>query len=218
VSGHATWSEVRRERAERRSLVTAVVLAGGRSSRFGSDKLAAGLRGRPLLAHALAAAATVADEVVVVAAPDAAPAIPPLPIPVRVVHDPEAYGGPLVGTLAGARAARGERLLVVAGDMPGLAPAVLRALLEATAGGASAVHLGRSDPEARPQPLPFAARTDDVRLAAPVRLAEGDRSLRGLLAALHATVLPEAVWRPLDPAGRTLDDIDTPEDLTSRGD
>lgn len=201
----------------RASLVTAVVLAGGRSSRFGSDKLAAQLGGRPLLAHALEAAAAVADEVVVVAAPDATPELPPLAVPARVVHDPEAYGGPLVGALAGARAARGRRIVVVAGDMPSMASAVLRALLEAVGDeDPQLVHLGR-EAEVRPQPLPFAALTEAVRLAAPARLAEGDRSLRGLLAALGAVAIPEAAWRALDPGGETLRDVDTPADLPRQG-
>ena len=51
--------------------VFALVLAGGASSRFGSDKLAATLDGRPLLHHALEAVAAVADRIVLVVAPGA---------------------------------------------------------------------------------------------------------------------------------------------------
>ena len=35
------------------SSITGIVLAGGRSSRFGSDKMAVDYRGRPLLFHAI---------------------------------------------------------------------------------------------------------------------------------------------------------------------
>ena len=53
--------------------ITGIVLAGGRSRRFGSDKLASDVGGRPLVEHAIDALATVADEVVVVIAADAVP-------------------------------------------------------------------------------------------------------------------------------------------------
>ena len=49
--------------------VTGIVLAGGRSTRFGGDKLAAEIGGRPLLHLAIEAVAGVVDEVVVVVAP-----------------------------------------------------------------------------------------------------------------------------------------------------
>ncbi|MCW3838277.1 molybdenum cofactor guanylyltransferase [Sphingomonas canadensis] len=45
--------------------ILGAVLAGGRSSRFGSDKALADLNGRPLIAHAIAALARQADGVIV---------------------------------------------------------------------------------------------------------------------------------------------------------
>ena len=50
-------------------LVTAIVLAGGRSSRFGSDKLAARYGDSTLLARAVSGVAPVSTEVIVVVAP-----------------------------------------------------------------------------------------------------------------------------------------------------
>ncbi|MGH2499776.1 MAG: NTP transferase domain-containing protein, partial [Candidatus Limnocylindria bacterium] len=54
-----------------------ILLAGGRSSRFGADKLAADVGGVPLLHRAIAPLAEVCAEVVIVLAPDAP--VPPLP-------------------------------------------------------------------------------------------------------------------------------------------
>ncbi|HSW43930.1 MAG TPA: NTP transferase domain-containing protein, partial [Patescibacteria group bacterium] len=51
--------------------VTGIVLAGGRSTRFGEDKLVAEVGGRPLLHLAIDAVATAVDEVVVVVGADA---------------------------------------------------------------------------------------------------------------------------------------------------
>ncbi len=107
-------------------MTAAIVLAGGRSRRFGGDKLKARLAdGRSVLAHAVAGAAAVADEVVVVIAsgadrPDG------LPGSVVLVHDPEPDGGPLMGLAAGLETVSGEIVLVVGGDMPALEPSVLR--------------------------------------------------------------------------------------------
>jgi len=58
------------------------VLAGGRSSRFGSDKAAAMLHGRPLLDHAIAALSGQCDVVVVVGRDHAGtPSVPDRPRP-----------------------------------------------------------------------------------------------------------------------------------------
>lgn len=79
--------------------IVAVVLAGGASSRFGSDKLAASLDGRPLLHHALEAVGAVVDRIVVVIAPEApVPSIPDgLASRVVVARDTAAHAGPLAG-------------------------------------------------------------------------------------------------------------------------
>ena len=58
--------------AGRPRMTSAIVLAGGASTRFGGDKLRATLDGRPLLDHALEAVGAIANPVVVVIAPDAA--------------------------------------------------------------------------------------------------------------------------------------------------
>ena len=78
--------------------VTGLVLAGGRSSRFGRNKLAEPIDGRPLLWHAIDAVRPLVDEVLVVAAPDSEPILPP---DVRIVRDRVAFEGPLTGLLAG---------------------------------------------------------------------------------------------------------------------
>jgi molybdopterin-guanine dinucleotide biosynthesis protein A len=189
----------------------AVVLAGGRSKRFGRDKLAEPMAGGgTILGHAVDAVASVCREVVIVIAPDAAtPA--GLPAGVRVVMDPEPFGGPLVGLAAGLAVIADDVVLIAGGDMPDLVPPVLARLADVlTAGSADAVRLARSGETVT---LPSAVRRKPALRAAESALADGDRRLRGLFERLVVELLPEAEWRALDPAARTLRDIDRPEDL-----
>jgi len=164
--------------------VSAIVLAGGRSSRFGTDKLAAELDGRPILEHVLEAVRAVADEIVLALPPQetGAPARLETRDDVNVVHDREPFAGPLPG-LAGALAAATLPIaIVVGGDMPRLRPAVLEAMLAALEPGRDAVALGIEDDV---RPLPLALRVEPARAAARRAVERGDRSLRALVGALE---------------------------------
>jgi molybdopterin-guanine dinucleotide biosynthesis protein A len=199
--------------------VSGIVLAGGASRRFGDDKLAATLDGRSLLERAVAALAGVASEVLVVVAPGDDRPLPAAfrgaeAVPVWRAEDPETHGGPLVGLLAGLEAAREPLAVVVGGDMPTLNADVLRTLIralgEAEAGSAEAAVLVRHGTD---HPLPAAVRNGAATQAARQLLAEGERSLVALFRTLRTYRIAEADWRPLDPAGETLRDVDTPADL-----
>jgi molybdopterin-guanine dinucleotide biosynthesis protein A len=191
-----------------------IVLAGGASTRFGSDKVIADFEGRPLVHHALERVAPVVDRIVLVLAPDAAP--PPLPADlagrIAIAHDSAPRRGPLAGLAAALDAVSDDAslALVVGADMPRLDPAVLALLASSLAQhpGAGAVVL-ESDPLAT---LPLAIDVGLARLAANALVAEDRRSLHALLDALHATLVPAATWRTIDPDGHTLDDIDLPSD------
>ena len=76
-------------------LVSGIVLAGGRSSRFGSDKLVAPYEGVPLLDRAVAALVDPAvgcSEVIVVLAPGDERVLSAARVPVRRAVDPEPGG------------------------------------------------------------------------------------------------------------------------------
>ena len=200
---------------------SAVVLAGGAASRFGGDKLAADLRGRPVLHHALLAVDGVVDGPVVVALGRHDP-VPAWPIGLRsgpvVARDPVAHRGPLAGLATGLTelgpADDGDLVLVVAGDMPSLQPAVLNELVGVLADDGS---LDSAWLEAIPfAPLPMALRPARIGAVVADLLARDRRSLRSLLDALSGRALPAIQWRALDPDGATLVDIDTREDLARR--
>ncbi len=201
------------ETAPRRSMrpvaATAIVLAGGRSSRFGSNKLAADLDGVPLLHHAIRAVATVCAEVLVVGAPTGLSVEPPDDTDPTVVLDVDAYQGPLVALVGAASAASHHSLLLVAGDMPGLQPAVLERLL-------AGAHLHQGAcllADGQPQPFPMAVERAALVTHGGELVRAGERRLRALFDHLDLERIPEAEWRTLDPHGRSLRDVDRPEDL-----
>jgi molybdopterin-guanine dinucleotide biosynthesis protein A len=195
--------------------VAGIVLAGGRATRFGRDKLAEPLHDRPLLHHALLSVAPAVDELVLVIRPHGAP--PRLPAaellgrPVRLVRDPEPYGGPLIALAAALATVAWPVALFVAGDMPALRPDVLSAMVRALEEhGADVVLLAGPGPV---QTIPAALRVAAAGPAAEAALAAGSRALRALYDRLRVVVLPEAEWRRLDPEAATLRDVDTPADL-----
>ncbi len=200
-----------------------IVLAGGRSSRFGSPKLEVLLDGASLLEHAIRAVAGVATEIIVALPPDPAGHDPELGAitgnpRVRFSRDPEAFGGPLAGLAAAIEATSGRLAIVVGGDMPRLQPSVLRAMLDRLGQPASSPN--HQAPEAIVltsdgvrRPLPVALRVEAARRAVAETLESGERSLRGMLARLAVEELDPESWHVLDPHSETLVDIDAPSDL-----
>jgi len=191
-----------------------ILLAGGASRRFPPNKLLMVVRGAPLLWYALRPLAEVVDEIVIVVGADAPlPALPTLPVPVRIARDADPLGGPLVGLAAGLAAASTSSAVVAAGDAPATPPALLAALRDALA-GTSADVIALSDGQRR-SVLPSAVRVAAARDAVSTLVAEGERRLRALLDAVPVEVMPETWWRRFDEGGAWRRDIDRPEDLNT---
>ncbi len=195
---------------------TGIVLAGGRSTRFGADKLAAEVGGRPLLHLAVVAVGSVVDEVVVVIAPNAPlPSLPAsLGVPVVVARDAVAGQGPLAGLAAGLAVASQPFAIVAGGDQPTLRPALLRELLaRLISPGGRRVDVVGLEEDGRLRPLPVALRVETCGPAVTRALAWGARSLLEVFGSLDTATLDPARRRELDPEGESLRDIDTPDDL-----
>jgi molybdopterin-guanine dinucleotide biosynthesis protein A len=190
---------------------TGIVLAGGRSTRFGSDKLAVPVEGVPLLHHPILRLAEVCREVLVVLAPDAEEPSTPLAVPVRLVRDASDGQGPLAGVLAGLSEVGTDWALVAGGDMPTLQTSVLLEMLRVGArADVDAVVLLDGD---RSRPLPVLLRSRPARQAAHSLLHAGERRLRALPDALRTAAIDEPTWVGLDPQRATLRDVDEPSDL-----
>jgi len=188
----------------RRSLA-AVVLAGGASRRFGSDKLLAAVDGRRLLDRALEG---LPDDVrIIVVGPERA-----LSRPVEFVREDPPGGGPAAAMVAGLRAALSavpDQILVLPGDAPHAgraAPLLLEALRASD--GTAVVATDRSGFE---QPLQLAlTRSAAEKL---VSAAGRDGARGGSARALVNRLEPPALRLPMPVAAHF--DVDTPDQLVA---
>jgi molybdopterin-guanine dinucleotide biosynthesis protein A len=175
---------------------TAVVLCGGESRRFGSDKTRADLGGVPLL-DALLSSLPVGWDVLCVG-----PERPTERRGVRWTRETPPGGGPVAGLAAALREVRAPVTVLLGGDMPYAGPVAVE--LAAALGGVPDIDVVAGvDGEGRVQPLLAAYRTAALRAVLPEEPA--GTPLRRLLDGLrvHRVDVPEQASR----------DVDTPEDL-----
>ena len=183
-------------------MAAAVILSGGQSSRFGSEKSRAQFGNTTLLERAITAASALTEEVLVIG--------PWAPEGTNYVVEPERFGGP-VGALAFALTqVSAEQVLVLAGDHPLLQPRLLAELIRLCTEGDSVAVVPVT--EHGPQPL-VACYDRSVLSDAELMLGQGERSMRGLLARITTQYMPEQEWRTFDAHGWSFLDVDTPSDL-----
>jgi molybdopterin-guanine dinucleotide biosynthesis protein A len=107
---------------------TAIVLAGGDSTRMKRDKGLLALAGVPLVCRVVDGVSGVVDEVLVVVGSEEQHLkySDVLGDRAEILTDAYRDGSPLVGAITGLRRARGEYTLITACDMPFVSPDVLR--------------------------------------------------------------------------------------------
>ena len=94
--------------------LSALILAGGKSSRMGRPKAQLLFDGEPLIVHIARALESLFSDIVIVAGPGQE--LPALPV--TLVRDEVAYQGPVGGIYYGLRAASGEIGFVTSCDVP----------------------------------------------------------------------------------------------------
>jgi molybdenum cofactor guanylyltransferase len=190
---------------ELRLPVSAIIQAGGQSRRMGRDKALIDYQGRPIIAHVIDTLRALTDDLVVIS--NRADLYSSFGA--RVVPDYDPPCGPLGGIAAGLRAMTAEVAIVVACDMPFLNVNLLRWLIDLADGYDVVVPQSGAEYE----PLHGIYRRDCYH---PIvrRIEQGQRRVISFFADVRLRPVPEAEWRVLDPAGRSLINLNTPDDLT----
>lgn len=164
------------------------ILAGGRSSRFGSDKARAPVAGEPMIVRVAQMAAPVAESITVVA--DRTGKYDDLGL--VTIRDDTPHLGPL-GGLATALRHRGDGwLLLLSCDLLAFAPSWVESLWAAKQDGAMAIAFFHE----RWEPLLALYHTDALGRVQS-RLIQDDRSMQGLLNDLgkhSVAVRPPVDW------------------------
>jgi len=188
----------------------ALVLAGGESRRFGSDKALAQFRGEPLLAHVLkgVCAAGFAQVSLAAKAPERYAAVADEIAyvnkrKIELLRDVRPFQTPLAGLAAGLKASRHDLVFACAADMPFAAdPALIDALTAAIAGHDAVV------PEAGGSLQPLCGLWRRHCLAVAEELLDSPRP-PGPRAILHRVRAARLEWADIRP----FLDADTPEVL-----
>lgn len=188
--------------------VTLAILAGGRGRRLGGTPKGLLLReGRPLLAHLLDLRPAFDD--VLLVTPDPAPYAG---FGVRAVGDVVAQRGAPGGVHAALVQAGTPWVLAVAADMPFVTAPVVALLLAERDAAVDAVGF---ELEGRLEPLLACYRT----ALAPAwdRALAGSPSFRALWALARARLLGAEALARVDPTGRAVVSVNTPEDARRWG-
>lgn len=206
-----------------------VLIAGGRSTRFGdADKAVAELTGVPMIRRVADRLAPMVDELVANCRPDQqeaiADALESSPLPVAFALDSEPDQGPMAGIRDGLRGASGEHAVVVACDMPFVDPEAVGYLFDrctdAVAPPADADDVGEPPFDAAVprlgdgwyQTTQAVYRPEPMADACDAALERGDRKILAPLEALSYAVVGERELTDRTDLS-TFDNINTQEEL-----
>jgi molybdopterin-guanine dinucleotide biosynthesis protein A len=187
---------------------SAIILAGGRSARMGQPKATLRLGGITLIERTVIELARALDDIVVVAAPESEAIELPALGAVTLVHDENAYQGPVGALARGLRAARHELAFACSCDLPMLRAEVASWLLSLMSerDDAAIPRVGE-----RLQPLHAAYRRRCAGALAAM-LSRGEHRLSAIADAVNARLVSEEEYRRVDPDALSCFNINTPAD------
>ena len=187
--------------------MTGVVLAGGKSVRFGSNKALELLMGKRLIEHALAALRPFCTGLMVVAN-DLEPYLD-LDLDAALVRDVVPDQGPLGGIYSALLFSPHDWIFARATDMPFLVPALAEKMIESKNGFDAVV------PRLGPhfEPLTALYHWNCCPAVARVLEQEGERKAAHFYRKINVRYVSEEEWRAVDPEGRSFRNANTRQEL-----
>ena len=169
--------------------ITAIILAGGQSSRMGTNKALLQLNGKTVIEGMVEKLEKIVDDTIVVTNTFEDYAFLHLPM----IEDRRKGKGPLAGMEAGLAATQTERNLIVACDMPFISVELGKYLLSCLGEYQAAV------PEISGQLHPlFAAYRKDVNEAVTQSLEENQLRIRHFLHNIHVKIVKKELLQSLE--------------------
>jgi molybdopterin-guanine dinucleotide biosynthesis protein A len=192
---------------------SAIVLAGGFSSRFGQDKGGLELANKPLIRHVVDAVSPVVDETIIVTSSQERVTQygKVITADVQFVIDICESNSPLIGALTGFEYAHGEYALLLPFDTPFVSKEVVSLLFELCLNREAAIPRW---PNCQIEPLHAVYQTKLALEAAKGAVTEGKLNVRAMIEKLRGVHYVSTLSiQQLDPELRSFFNINTPADL-----
>jgi molybdopterin-guanine dinucleotide biosynthesis protein A len=193
---------------------TAIILAGGFSSRFGSDKGILKIADKSLILHVADSVSSIVDEIIIVT--NSKKKIKKY---TKEVFDLKANFfldlykgiGPLAGALTGLKNAKGEYSLIVPFDTPFLSKKILSLLFNLCRDKSAVIPRWPND---HIEPLHAVYRTIETLNAATDAISKQETQLRAMIQRLNNVFyISTEIIKKFDPKLRTFLNINSPTDL-----
>jgi molybdopterin-guanine dinucleotide biosynthesis protein A len=188
---------------------SAIVLAGGVSSRFGQDKGTLEIANKPLIRHVVDVVSHLVNETIVVTSSQEriTKYAKIVSGDVRFAVDLCESKGPLIGALTGFEAAHGKYVLLLPFDTPFVSIEVVSLLFELCLGKAAVIPRW---PNEQIEPLHAVYQAKAALEAAKIAVGEGKMNLRAMIEKLRGVrYVSTLVIKQLDPDLNTFFNVNT---------
>ncbi len=192
---------------------SAIILAGGFSRRFGSDKGLVLLRDKPLICHVIDKISLVVDEVLVVVSSEYQKKTfePVLKKDVKIIIDKDNSQSPLIGAMTGFEANNSEYSLLLPCDAPLVSTKIIQFLFDMGINRRAVIPRW---PSGYIEPLQAVYHTKSALIAAEIALQQGHMNMRSMIDELkEVRYISTMVIEQLEPGFVTFLNVNTPEDL-----
>ncbi len=192
---------------------SAIILAGGFSTRFGEDKGTVILGNKPLIRHAFDNIERLVDEVIIVTKSQerAEKYAKLLPENVKFAIDVKETQGPLVGALTGLEVAQGKYSILLPFDAPFVSEELAMLLFDLCIGKTATVP---RTPDNEIEPLCTVYQTRIAQETAKKLVDEGVLDMHSLIENLRGVrFISTMVIEQIDPDQRSFFNVNTPFDL-----
>jgi molybdopterin-guanine dinucleotide biosynthesis protein A len=192
---------------------SAIILAGGFSRRFGSDKALVVLAGKPLVLHVINRVSKAVDEVLVVVSSkeqkNKFETI--LGEKTNLLIDKNDSQSPLIGAITGFESAKGEYSLLLPCDTPLVSTQIVQFLLDVCINRRAAIPRW---PSGYIEPLQAVYHTKSVLTAAKTALRQGKMNMQSMINNLSGVrYVSTMVLAQMEPKLLTFFNVNTPRDL-----